>query len=323
MESAFRQRIGFIGDLKELSKSISRDFSLGDFLEGKIILIGHEDFNLSLETTKGKFFVKIFSKERPFGDCKRIVDVMIKSLEAGVSVPKLYPSEQGYLNLLKIDQLTLRICVMDYIGKDFFASKEEITHEDMLFLACQAALINSMDFKPSKIYDSWAITNFLAEFEKKIQYLDKEDSDMITPLVEKFKKLKVETLPHCFTHGDIIRTNVIKDKNNKIWIIDFSVSNYYPRIQELAVLACDILFDKDSKERSRQNLKDALEEYQKKIKLTPREIESLPTYIKIAHAMHVLCATYEKKVRNNISEEDQRFLNIGKSGLRQWDSPYL
>jgi len=243
---------------------------------------------------------------------------MVKSLEAGVSVPRLYKSEQGFLHLLEIDQSTLRLCLMDFIvGKNFFTSKEKITHEDILSLAHQASLINSIDIKPPKIYDSWAITNFLLEFEKKSRYLEKEDYDIINPLAEKFKNLRIETLPHCFAHGDIIRTNVIKDKDDKIWIVDFSVSNYYPRIQELAVLACDILFNKDNKEESEQNLKDALEEYQKTIKLTLREIESLPLYIKLAHALHVLCATYEKKAQNNDSEENEYFLNIGKSGLRQ------
>ena len=320
MESVFKQRIGFNGNLKEISKIICRNFNLGDFLGCEIILIGYEDFNFSLKTANGKFFVKVFSNKRTLDDCKRNVDVVVKSIEAGVSVPKLYKSEQGYLHILKSDQSTLRLCVMDFIdGKDFFTSKAAVTKEDMLSLAYQASLINFINIKPPKIYDSWAITNFPLEFEKKNQYLEKEDLELIEPLFEKFQKLKVETLPHCFAHGDIIRTNVIKDKNNKIWIVDFSVSNYYPRIQELAVLACDILFNKDNKEEGEQNLKDALEEYQKTIKLTPRELESLPTYIKLAHAMHVLCATYEKKVNNNNTEENKYFLNIGKSGLRQMD----
>jgi len=320
MESIFKQRIGFNGDLKEISKIICRDFNLGDFIDCKIILIGYEDFNFSLKTTNGKFFVKIFSNERTLDDCKRNVDVVVKSIEAGISVPKLYKSEQGYLHILKSNQSTLRLCVMDFIdGKDFFTSKATITQQDILSLAHQACLINSINIKPPKIYDSWAITNFPLEFKKKSQYLEKEYLELIKPLFEEFQKLKVETLPHCFVHGDILRTNTLKDKNNKIWIVDFSVSNYYPRIQELAVLACDILFNKDNKEESEQNLKDVLKEYQKTIKLTPRELESLPTYIKLAHAMHVLRATYEKKINNNNTEENEYFLNIGKSGLRQMD----
>ena len=318
MESVFKQRIGFNGDLKEISKIICRDFNLGKFIDCKIILIGYEDFNFSLKSTNGKFFVKVFSNKRTLDDCKRNVDVVVKSIEAGISVPKLYKSEQGYLHILKSNQSTLRLCVMDFIdGKDFFTSKATITQQDILSLTHQACLINSINIKPPKIYDSWAITNFPLEFKKKSQYLEEEYLELIKPLFEEFQKLKIETLPHCFVHGDILRTNTLKDKNNKIWIVDFSVSNYCPRIQELAVLASDILFNKDNKEESEQNLKDALEEYQKTIRLTPRELESLPDYIKLAHVMHVLRATYEKKVNDNNTEENEYFLSIGKSGLRQ------
>jgi len=320
MKSVFKQRMGFNGDLKEISKIICRDFNLGDFLGCKIILIGYEDFNFSLKTANGKFFVKIFSNERTLDDCKRNVEVVVRALENGVSVPRLYTSDQGHLHLLEIDGEMLRICVMEFIvGKDFFTSEALITKEDIISLAHQASLINSINIKPPKIYDTWAITNFPLEFKKKSQYLEKEDLELIEPLLEKFENLNIEKLPYCFVHGDIIRTNVIKDRNNKIWIVDFSVSNYYPRIQEIAVLTCDILFNKDNKKESEQNLKEALEEYQKTIKLSPREIESLPTYIKLAHAMHVLCATYEKKVNNNDTEENEYFLKIGKSGLRQMD----
>jgi len=318
MESVFKQRIGFNGDLKEISKIICRDFNLGKFIDCKIILIGYEDFNFSLKSTNGKFFVKVFSNKRTLDDCKRNVDIVVKSIEAGISVPKLYKSEQGYLHILNSNQSTLRLCVMDFIdGKDFFTSKATITQQDILSLAHQACLINSINIKPPKIYDSWAITNFPLEFKKKSQYLEEEYLELIKPLFEEFQKLKIETLPHCFVHGDILRTNTLKDKNNKIWIVDFSVSNYCPRIQELAVLASDILFNKDNKEESEQNLKDALEEYQKTIRLTPRELESLPDYIKLAHVMHVLRATYEKKVNDNNTEENEYFLSIGKSGLRQ------
>jgi Ser/Thr protein kinase RdoA (MazF antagonist) len=97
----------------------------------------------------------------------------------------------------------------------------------------------------------------------------------------------------------------MKDREGKIWIIDFSVSNYYPRIQELAVLACNLFFDLHSKFRSQKNLGIALEAYQKKIKLTLKELEALPDYIRLAHAMHVLCANYCKKAEHNNSKENQ------------------
>ena len=318
MEKIFKKRINYTGDLKNLSIKIAKDFKLGNYRAYKIIPIGYEDFNFFIKTTKGKFFVKIFSTQRTLNDAKRIVGIMSKMYDAQIAIPKLYKSDQGNLHLLKDKGVNLRICVMSFIdGKDFFSSGNTISNKDINFIAYQAALINKLKITPKKVYDSWAISNFLPEFKKKNRYLDKDDLSLIKPLVADFKNLKIKSLPHCFAHGDIIKTNIIKDKRGKIWLIDFSVANKYPRIQELAVLACDVLFDSSNQVKSQQKLKQALKEYQKTITLTEKEKKSLPVYIKLAHAMHVLCATYEKKVNNNNSKENKYFLNIGRIGLRR------
>lgn len=293
------------------------DFSLGEVTGCKPILIGYEDFNFYLETSRGKFFVKVFANNKMLDECKRNVDIMVEALKAGVSLPKLYPSDQGYLHIKELGGIVLRLCVMNFIdGKDYFSSKELVTKEDIKDIVRQAALINTLPINPLPVYDHWAITNFPEEFKKKKEYLDVDDLVLLEPLIKKFQSLNTEQLPHCFVHGDIIETNVIKDRQGKIWIVDFSVSNYYPRIQELAVLGCDMLYNKNADE-TESNLKAALDEYQKTIKLSSQEIEALPTYIKLAHAMHVLCATYEKKANDNHSKENEYYLEMGRLGLRQ------
>lgn len=318
MKNIFRARIGFEGNLDEISHLICKEYNLGNFLDYRLIPIGYEDFNFLLQTTTGRFFVKIFRATRTLKDCLRNVNIMLDVLKYGISIPQLYPSsKRNYLSFLPVEKSTLRLCVMDFIeGKDLFTSKAEINKKDILSLASLASCLNSLTIKPPKIYDSWAIPNFPEEFKKKSKYLHPKDFVLMNPLIKKFNILEIPTLPHCFVHGDILRTNVIKDKSDKLWLIDFSVSNYYPRIQELAVLTCDVLFDKDNPFKSAQNLTLALNEYQKRIKLTPRELRSLPIYIKLAHAMHLLCANYEQIVNKNNSPENKYFLAIGKSGIR-------
>jgi len=314
----FYKRIGYKGKIDDISLAICKDFKLGEFLSNKLILIGYEDFNFVLETTKGKYFVKIFSNFRKDEECRRYVDIMLKAVEKKVSFPKLFKSEQSYLYITKINKTKLRLCVMEYInGKSYFSLGQKPNLDEIRYLAHQAALINSIDMKPEFVYDSWAIVNFLDEFRKKGEYLLPEDLRIIKPLIKEFEYMKIQELPHCFVHGDIIATNVMKDDNNKIWIIDFAVSNYYPRIQELAVLACNMFFDENSKLESEKNLKTALEEYQKTIQLTPRELEVLPKYIKLAHAMHILRANYEKVVEKDNSGESEYWLNQGRMGLKQ------
>ena len=316
MEEIYTKRIDYKGELGDISKAICKTYTLGELISNKLILMGFEDFNFNLETTKGKYFVKIFGNYRKDEDCERYVDIMLAAEKAGVSTPKLYRSNQGYLNKLSVEGCPLRLCVMEHIeGQTIFELNEKLNLDEIKFIAKQAALINSMEFKPKYLYDSWAIVNFLKEFEKKSKYLPEEDMKRVQPLIEEFKEIKVDELPHCFVHGDILKTNVMKDVNNKLWIIDFSVSNYYPRIQELAVLACNLFFNAENKEESEKNLDIALKEYQRTVKLTDRELKVLPTYIKLAHAMHIV-GSHQSAVEGS-SEETEYWLKQGRSGLEQ------
>ena len=312
----FYKRIGYEGNLSDISQAICKDFEFGEFVSDRLLDVGYEDFNFILETKKGKYFVKIFANFRTDSNCHRYMDVMLHVIERGVSFPKLLKSNQGHFHIIKINNTRLRLCVMEYVdGDTYFHLGQKPTTDEIKEIVHQTVLINSIDIKPSFFYDSWAIENLLKEFEKGGKFLKPEEMKIIKPLIEEFKNMKIEDLPHCFVHGDLISTNIMKDKSGKIWIIDFSVSNYYPRVQELAVMACNILFDENDKRKTEKNFKIALEEYQKTIKLTQEELEVLPAYIKLAHAMHVLSANYEKVVEKNDSEENEYWINQGRMGL--------
>lgn len=309
----FQQRIGYPEDITPLLNQVCEDFKIGKYLSHKIVLVGYEDFNLVLETSKGKFFIKIFGKFRDKKDCQRYIEIIEHVLKAGVSHPLLFKSSKGFLYEIKLRDIIIRLCVIQYInGKTFYELGEEPTVEEMRFIVKQAALINSIKLKPPFVYDNWAITNFLDQYNKKAKYLEKEDEKLISPLIETFKSLTINDLPHCFVHGDITKTNTMKDKNGKIYIFDFAVANYYPRIQELAVLICDLL--------SKNSYEQILHEYQRYIKLTSDEIKKLPLYVKLAHAIHVLCGTYEKAANGNNSDENEYFIKIGREGLRSFSN---
>lgn len=113
-------------------------------------------------------------------------------------------------------------------------------------MAKQTALINNLNFKPNFIYDSWAIINFENEYKNKRKYLSEEQRMCFDKILNEFKKIDIAKLPKGFVHGDIISTNVMKDINNSLWIIDFAVSNYLPRIIDLAIIACNMCLIKDS-----------------------------------------------------------------------------
>ena len=313
----FQKRIHYRGDLKPFLKQVCQDFHIGEYGSCKIVPIGYEDFNLFLKTKRGRYFVKIFASFRNKNECSRYVEIMDSVLKAGISYPRLYKSNQDHLYEISNNSQTDRLCVMEFIdGQNFYQLQTTPTVKEMRFIIKQAALVNKIDIRPSLVYDQWAITNFPKEYKKKGQYLNKEDKNLIEPLVDVFNSLSVENLPHCFVHGDITKTNTMKSVNGDIYILDFAVANYYPRIQELAVILCDLFFNPKGCGSFPKNYDLALSEYQKYITLTADEIKKLPDYVKLAHAMHVLLASYEKVVNGNTSAENEYFLGMGRIGLR-------
>jgi len=316
-DNNFQKRIQYRGNLKVLFKKVCTDYNLGTYSSHDIITVGYEDLNIILTTDKDKYFIKVFADFRTVEDCKRYVEIMQKAIEAGVQHPTLYKSQQGYLYEASIDSTNVRLCVLQFVeGQSFYSLQEQPTIDELRVLSQQAAIINQMEVKPEPVYDSWAVVNFVSEFDKKKQYLSEEDLAMVEPLVEQFRSIDLEKLPHCFVHGDIIKTNVMRSTEGKLYILDFSVANYYPRIQELAVLFCDLFFN----EKDPNNFKECYElgksEYQKYVKLTDEEIKLLPLYVKAAHAMHIICPNFEREVNENNSKENDLWLELGRLGLK-------
>jgi Ser/Thr protein kinase RdoA (MazF antagonist) len=313
----FQERINYRGDLTLILIQICKDFNLGSFYKFTVVTVGYEDLNIILYTSQGKFFVKIFSSFRDEYECTQYVNIMEEAVNAGVAHPKLYLSKQGYLDKIGLENDKIFLCVMEYIqGENFQQLNKKPTYEEGKHIIREAARINSISLHPKPVYDSWAIPNFLKEYEDKNHVLSDEFNKLLLPLIPIYKSIDFENLPHCFIHGDIIATNIMLDKKGNINIIDFAVANYYPRIQEIAVLLCDLFFTQDNPGFLQKNFHFVLNTYQKYIPLKSTEIKSLPNYVKLAHGMHLLRANYEKIVNKNISSENEYFLKIGRLGLQ-------
>ena len=312
----FQKRISFTGNVEPVLIEICKRYKLDEYKSYELILIGYEDFNLILKTRKDNYFVKILASYRTRADCQRYIEIIKESIAHGVQHPKLLKCSTGLLCCIKKGKGALRLFVTEFIDwQSFYESGINVNNKEAKFLIRQVAFINSVKLKPKFIYDSWAISNFLKEYNKKKQYLSAKDRKVIDLLAKQFSRLSFGKFPHCLVHGDIHRANVLKDKKGQLFIIDFSVANYYPRIQELAVLLCSILFDEKHPENAESQRRFALAEYQKYIPLTKYELDCFSLYCDVAHAMHVLQATYEQEKNRNTSKENSYWLNLGRIGL--------
>lgn len=314
--NSFESRINLNVPLDTLSKVVCKNYKLGDFVDNNLIEIGYEDYNYILSTKKGKFVVKVFSNFRADDDCQNLADRATVPSENGFSSPKIYKANGKNLFKTKINDTDFRLLVMEYIdGKDFYSLGILPNLEELKIIGQQLAKLNKIQFKPPFIYDRWAIVNFAKEYELNKGLLNKEDNKKINEIVKQLNSCDFSKLKYGFVHGDIIETNVMKDSHGKLYYIDFSVSNYLPRIVDLAITICDLCLDLNNMKLSKIRTQTFVEAYESIDKLSEYEKECLNIFIKAHQATTILNATREKIIEKNDSEENNTFLEKGKIGL--------
>lgn len=316
VSQSLRGRINFQGEFDELFADVVKAYDLGSFISFSPIEFGYEDLNVELVTSKGKYFIKIFAETRDNAECLRLINMVKVSIDNEVNHPIFLRSNNGYIFRERYEDFNIRLAVFEFIdGKSFYELKRKPNDAEIKEIIKMAADINKIDYKPAPLSDSWAIVSFPEEYKNAKKLIDKELIPDLDSLLKQFEKVDIKSLPHSLVHGDLISTNIMKAKD-KIYCVDFSVGNYYPRIIELAVLMCDILFDPTGKVTLKKNYDLLLSEYQKYIKLTQEELDTLPLFIKIAHAMRIIGGLREKK-KGNESRENEYWFELGLKGLKQ------
>lgn len=317
LQDHFSDRIGYRGNLGPVLEKVCRHFDFGDLLSFSKLSFGYQDSNIVIETEKGKFFVKIFSKEHSDQNCREYIKLMEIVHEAGISYPRLIKANQESFFLVKMAEADIRLCVQEYINGDNLASlQHDLTSAEIKQVASQASMINSINYRGGySEQDTWATRNFLEQYPIKKKALTSQENFVIEPLVEEFRKLNISKLPQAFVHGDIIHTNVMKDNQNKIWIIDFGVSAYQARIIELAVLFHDLIIDLNSQDNTRRMRELALDKYQENIELTTAELNALPILTDVTHAMYLMSSAYMERVLKESFEENHYWFNRSKRAL--------
>jgi Ser/Thr protein kinase RdoA (MazF antagonist) len=303
-------------DIKLILKNVCLDYRLGKLIDFSKKVFGYQDFNLLFKTTQGRFFAKIFSNQTKV-ESQEYINLMLKVISSGVSYPKLLKSNLDYLYSNKVNGRNYFLCVQKYIdGKNFYELKSDPNIKEVIQIAKQAALINKMDYKPKYcVVDTWATRSLIEQYHVKQKAINTYENKLIEPILKDFKDIDLSKLPYCFTHGDLIHTNVMKDINGKIWIIDFGVASYQPRIMELAVLFHDLFIDLNSRKNTEIKRKIVLKEYQKIIKLTNEELNLLPLLVRATHVIYLLSSTYMLRVLKEKSDETNYWYMRSKKAL--------
>ena len=315
-ESRFFERIDKIDNIEILSMLICDKYNIGKYIASKIVEIGYEDFNLIINTSSGKLFAKIFRNSRNDVEVENVAKRAYIAGKSGIRSPKVLENiEQNIITYINYNNSRFRLILMEYVeGKNFFELNRKATLEELTDIADLAASFSKVDYKPEFIYDSWAIPNFIKEFDKKRNYISKEYIKIITEIYNEFKTINYQNLPKSFTHGDISLMNVIKDKNDKLWVVDYSVSNFGVRLNEIVVSSSNYGIIEGKKEESENRIRYMFERWAKNVNASDVEKIAFKKLFRVQNAIYIMNPLYEI-ARGNNSAENKKNFEIGKLGL--------
>lgn len=307
-------RLNYAGNLTPVIERLCENYRIGELTSFSVIEIGYEDCNVSINTASGKYLAKIFSKVRTPEDISRYAAIMEKVVAAGVHHPEIIKVSNGDVLYIDHEANGISLVLMRFIeGKTFLQLKSAPNDKERQAVIEQAAKVNTIEHHPSYLFDSWAIPNIQAMFERVRKFIQPDDLVLVEKAMKLFAEVPLDALPHCFVHGDFTKANVLRGNDGRIYILDFSVANWYPRIQELAVIAANLLHDGRTSLKDRTDI--VADEYDKLSRLTPEEQNYLYPYALAGAAMEFMGSHQEKYINGNDTEETQFWLNLGREGL--------
>lgn len=308
-------RLDLAEDLRPVVGRLCTAYGLGSAKSFSIIETGYEDCNVIINSDKGRFLAKMFARTRTPEDIDRYATIMQKVVEAGVNHPKLVATTSGQ-KVYKDAGISL--VLMRFVeGKTFLELDRAPNDDELRAIVEQAAKINSIDHKPPYLLDSWAIPNIETMFERVKHFIEPDDLKLVQQVIEQYEHMPVDDLPHAFVHGDFTKANIVKADNGNLYILDFSVANWYPRIQELAVIVANLMHDKNDTRSLREKCEHVAELYSQFGALTEEERKHLQAYALAGISMELLGGLQEKYINGHDNEETAFWIVTGREGLKK------
>jgi Ser/Thr protein kinase RdoA (MazF antagonist) len=305
-------RIDYAGDIAELIAKIAAAYRLGSVSGFSVIAVGYEDSNVRFVTAGGTYVAKLFAKTRTPEDIARYAGILQTVTTAGVRHPQILSALDGGI-LCRIGNVSL-IVMRSIAGKTFYELGRAPDHDEAAEIVRQVAMLHAIEYQPSYIVDSWAIPHIDALAKRVRPYIDAADEPLVNEVLRRYHAIAAQQLPTALVHGDVIKTNVIKGDDGALYLIDFSVANQYPRIQELAVMAANLLHESGGAGLARRCTQLA-EAYDRYAALTAVEHASLYDYALAGVAMEFLGALREQHIEGDDGPETAYWLTLGREQL--------
>ncbi len=305
------------GSLDNFLQHVSSVFQLGIIRKFLRFPLGYQELNIKLETSKGVYVVKIFSKEKSLPRVKENIQGHLEFSKLGVPMPRLRVTKNHESVLItKGEHQEVYSCVMEYFeGKSFL--NLPITKRDVMKITRFMASMHQSKFKPTHYYDTLGIVNFRHIYDQQAHVLPVQEKNEIKRTLAEFQQTNLAKFRQSVIHGTLERENVLRDAQGAYCILDLGCMDYNASIVDMATFLANFTIDMDGKETI-QVIKESLTEYQKIHGLTADERLALPLLIKTQYAILIIGMMHALKTEQDDSKQTKHWLEFGKHGLKKF-----
>lgn len=279
------------------------------------ILEGYESANILWETTKGKYVIKIFEKDKQRKSIDSMIRVLQEAPKVGVPVTKLVSGVEGDLSIFfENDGTQIPYYLTEFFdGQSFDQQAPSI--EEISDITEFISRLNTLDFPVVETYDSWGNKNLIKEYEKVESFISKDIKDKAEPVVDEMRGIDLSSFSQSVIHGDMQLKHVLKNKSGEYCILDFGCMSYDAKVIDLSTYLAWFCLSESHWEDKKRIMEVVVGTYMKAHFLTQAELSSLPALIRAAYASYFL-KTSQLIADGDMSKETKEWNNSSEIMLK-------
>lgn len=318
MEDLFK-RVGNEINIKLLSEEICRTYGLGEYKAHRLIHVGIDDLSYYLHTSKGKYLVKNINSKKTIENIGKWIKKNHIIQDNHIKAPKIISNNGIDIFISMQNDIYINSVVMECIdGKDLWSCHKMINKEEIdKIVQLTVSFHNIKEILNIEEYDEYCFMKIEEAYRKTKHLLSFKLKYEITKCIRKMKKVKFEKLSTCFIHGDLISTNIMKDKKGEIYLIDFFESGTGIRILDIVKILNSVIFHYKNPEESIELEKYFLEEYQKQMPLSDYEKQILNLLREADAYTGIMLEIYDSQEELE-NEENNSWLQNDLELIKRW-----